>query len=195
MIENNELGSHYYDIESHRHGKIFIIMFAETDFYNQDTDTMESEINKPRANNNNYIILTSLTVCKKLLIKFDMPKNANTFKETATFAMTKVSSCHLFICFRTRLLHKHGSFLCSLLLSYFLPQFSVQGLNHSREAPACLVQVNVTHPQALAHRLLDRRAKQMRWMSLRAAGVEVQRADEQRAALLSASSPAGHGRS
>lgn len=72
----------------------------------------------------------------------------------------------------------------------FLPQFSVQGLNHSCKASARLVQVDITRPQTLAHGLLDRRAKQMRWMSVKAGGVEVQRASEKRAALLSASSPA-----
>lgn len=81
-----------------------------------------------------------------------------------------VGTCLL--CFRTRLLGKHGSF------ASFLPQFSVQGLNHSREAPARLVQVNIARAQALAHGLLDRRTKQLRWMSVRADGVEVQRASE-----------------
>lgn len=83
----------------------------------------------------------------------------------------------------------------ALLRVSFLPQLSVQGLNHSREAPARLVQVHVARAQALAHGLLDRRAEQMRWVSVRADGVEVQRAREDSASPMSASSPAGHRRS
>lgn len=123
------------------------------------------------------------------------PNNANTIKESAAFAMRSEFLPLVYLFQDTPLTEAWLFLLHRVAVCSSLPQFSVQGLNHSREAPACLVQVNITHPQALAHGLLDRRTKQMRWMSMRADGVEVQRTDEQRAALLSASSPAGHGRS
>lgn len=91
-----------------------------------------------------------------------------------------------FCCFASCNLYRINVDICS-------PQVSVQGLDHCREAPARLVQIDVARAQARAHGLLHRRAEEMRCVSSRPGRVEVQRAREHCAALLSASPPAGCG--
>lgn len=156
---------------------------------------MTSQINRPRADQNSTMSSgTALPVCEEMLNTYDRPKQTHKHTECrrVELARTKLVSVWHLCGARARARPRPWGHTARLL-----PQLSVQGLNHSREAPARLVQINIARAQARAHGLLDRRTEHMCWVSVRAGGVlvAVRRPGEDGTAARSASSPAGHRRS